>query len=197
MDEKTEALRDIFIDATGSDTVTERQEEGRGSITGAEAVTDEQLATRVESMRDRFDFESALPTEALVTLLRGFFAGRSDADLAADLDSSTAEVFAARMDLHLVTDADHTPVDGAVRPLVVDGASVADCLAAVDADADVVRQAYRVAESELAAARVNYRFRDEFADLLTDEDLSSRLAADARRDGLKDATEDLETDVSL
>ena len=187
MDEKTEALRDIFIDATGSDTVTERQEEGRGSITGAEAVTDEQLATRVESMRDRFDFESALPTEALVTLLRGFFAGRSDADLAADLDSSTAEVFAARMDLHLVTDADHTPVDGAVRPLVVDGASVAD----------VVRRAYRVAESELAAARVNYRFRDEFADLLTDEDLSSRLAADARRDGLKDATEDLETDVSL
>jgi hypothetical protein len=203
MDEKTAALRDIFIDATGSDTVTERQQEGRGSITGSEAVTDDQLAARVEAMRDRFDFESTLPTEALVTLLRGFFAGRSDADIAADLNISRAEVFAARMDLHLVTDADHTPVDGTVRPLVVDGAGVADCLSAVDldtdpdVDADVVRRAYRVAESELAAARANYRFRDEFADLLTDEDLSSRLASDARRDGLQDATEDLETDVSL
>ena len=30
-----------------------------------------------------------------------------------------------------------------------------------------------------------------------DADLSTRLAEDARRDGLKEATEDIETDVSL
>jgi hypothetical protein len=44
---------------------------------------------------------------------------------------------------------------------------------------------------------VNHRFRDAFADLLTDADLSARLAEDARRDGLEEATEDIETDVSL
>ena len=44
---------------------------------------------------------------------------------------------------------------------------------------------------------MNHRFRDAFSDLLTDADLSTRLAADARRDGLKEATEDIETDVSL
>ena len=197
MDEKTEQLRDIFLDATGSDTVTERQQEGRGSIAGSEAVTDDQLASRIETMRERFDFRTTLSTDALVTLLRGFFEGRADADLAAALDTSPTEIFEARMDLHLVTDDDHTPIDDRIRPLVVDGASVDECVEAVDADPAVVRRAYRIAESELAATRVNHRFRDAFADLLTDEDLSSRLASDARRDGLRDATEDLETDVSL
>ena len=197
MDEKTAELRDIFIDTTGADTVTERQEAGRGSITDNTDVSDETLATTVEAMRERFDFRSALPTSALVTVLRGFFAGETDETLAAALDVDTQEVFTARMDLHLVTDDDHTPVDESIRPLVSDGASVDDCLDAVDADPETVRRAYRVAESELAATRANYRFRDEFADLLTDEDLSMRLASDARRDGLQDATEDIETDVSL
>ena len=32
MDEKTAELRDIFIEATGSDTVTEQQSESRGSL---------------------------------------------------------------------------------------------------------------------------------------------------------------------
>jgi hypothetical protein len=197
MDEKTAELRDIFVDTTGADTVTERQESGRGSLADRADVSDETLVDRVEAMRDRFDFRSSLSTDALVTVLRGFFAGRTDEALAAALDVDAADVFAARMDLHLVTDDDHTPVDDAVRPLVRSGAGVETAVEAVDADPDVVRRAYRVVEADRAATRVNDRFRDEFADLLSDEDLSRRLASDARRDGLRDATEDLETDVSL
>lgn len=197
MDEKTEELRDIFLDATGSETVTERQEESRGSLVGGDEVTDERLVTLVDTMRDRFEFRSSLDDDALVTVLREFFADASDDDIADAVDATAADVFEARMDLHLVTAADHTPVDDAVRPLVVDGADVEACVEAVDADPETVRRAYRVVESETAAARASHRFRDEFADLLSDEDLSSRLASDARRDGLKEATEDLETDVSL
>jgi hypothetical protein len=198
VDEKTAALRDIFIEATGADTVTERQEEGRGSIAGTDdEADDERLAALVAEMRERFDFRTSLDDDALLTVLRGFFADASDADLAAALDVDTREVFAARMDLHLVADADHTPVDGAVRRLVADGATVDDCVDEVDADPETVRRAYRVVGSETAAARVNYRFRDAFAERLTDEELSTRLASDARRDGLRDATEDLETDVSF
>jgi hypothetical protein len=198
MDEKTEALRDIFIDTTGADTVTERQEETPGSLTrGDDGVTDEHLVDLVERMRARFTFRSELETDALVTVLRGFFDGAADADLADDLGTTPEEVFDARMDLHLVTDADRTPVDDAVRRLVVDGADLETCVETVDADPATVRRAYRVVESETAAARASHRFRDEFVDRLSDEDLSTRLASDARRDGLKDATEDLETDVSL
>jgi hypothetical protein len=199
MDEKTEELRDIFIDATGSDTVTERQEETRGSIAGGDEATDERLAERVAAMRERFDFRSDLGDDALVTVLRRFFDDASDAEIAADLGVSEREAFEARMDLHLVADADHAvDVDvGEVRRLFVDGADVEACVAAVDADPEAVRRAYRIVESETAAARASHRFRDEFADLLADDDLSSRFASDARRDGLKEATEDLETDVSL
>ena len=39
--------------------------------------------------------------------------------------------------------------------------------------------------------------RDAFRDLLTDADIEGSLASDAREDGLRDATEDIETDVSL
>ncbi|WP_152039642.1 conditioned medium-induced protein 4 [Salinigranum salinum] len=198
MDEKTEALRDIFIDATGSDTVTERQEETPGSLAGGDdTVPDARLAGLVATMRERFEFRSGLSDETLVGVLRGFFDGGTDADLAASLGLSEREAFDARMDLHLVTDADRTPVDDAVRRLVVDGADLDDCLEAVDADPGTVRRAYRVVESEMAARRASHRFRDEFADLLSDEDIATRLASDARRDGLEDATEDLETDVSL
>ncbi|WP_142857491.1 conditioned medium-induced protein 4 [Salinigranum halophilum] len=198
MDEKTEELRDLFVEATGADTVTERQEAGRGSITGAERdASDERLASLVETMRERFSFRSSLGTSALVTVLRGFFADATDADLASDLDVTEDEVFTARMDLHLVTDADRTPVDNRVHRLVVADASLDECLTAVDADPTVVRQSYLAQTSRVAATRASHRFRDEFAELLTDEDLSTRLASDARRDGLKDATEDLETDVSF
>jgi len=51
--------------------------------------------------------------------------------------------------------------------------------------------------ADRAATHANERFRDAFADLLTDADLSGRLASDSREDGLREATEDIETDVSL
>lgn len=198
MDEKTESLRDIFIDATGSETVTERQEVSRGSIAddGTDA-TDDELLEVLSRMRERFDFRSTLDDDALLTVLRGFFAGADDAAIAADIGAPEDAVFTARMDLHLVTDEDHTPVDDAVRPLVRDGAELDACVEQVDADATLVEQAYHVAVSDTAAARTNHRFPDAFSELLTDDDISTRLATDARRDGLRDATEDLETDVSL
>jgi hypothetical protein len=64
-------------------------------------------------------------------------------------------------------------------------------------DPATVRRYRRVAEADLTSRRANHRYRDAFADLLTDADLSTRLASDARRDGLEAATEDIETDVSL
>lgn len=39
MDEKTEELRDIFVDVAGEDTVTERQEDGHGSLLSDEGVS--------------------------------------------------------------------------------------------------------------------------------------------------------------
>ena len=79
MDEKTQELRDIFIDATGSDTVTERQEEGPGSLADEPSGDPARIRALVEQMRDRYEFGSGLSDETLVTVVRAFFDDADDA----------------------------------------------------------------------------------------------------------------------
>ncbi|MGM0590818.1 MAG: conditioned medium-induced protein 4 [Halobacteriota archaeon] len=199
MDEKTAELRDIFIDATGSDTVTERQVETRGSLTDDERDVGERLAELVSNMRERYSFSTDLPDDALVTLIRGFYDDQTDAALANELGVDESTVFDARMDLHLVGEDDRdAPFDlAALRALLRDGASLDACADELDASTEVVAHYRAVVDADSEATRANDRFRDEFAELLTDTDLTAQLARDAREDGLKDATEDIETDVSF
>ncbi|ELK51160.1 MULTISPECIES: hypothetical protein [Haloferax] len=201
MDEKTAELRDIFIEATGSDTVTEQQSESRGSLADVddpEAVR-ERVRDIVATMRERYAFDTEFDDDALVALVVGFFDGDSDADLAVELDASPEAVRTARFDLHLVRDADREfPFDAdRFDTLLVDGADDEAIAEALDVPVEVVSECRPVAEADIRSSRANYRFRDDFAELLTDDDLSNRMAEDARRDGLREATEDIETDVSL
>jgi hypothetical protein len=201
MDEKTAELRDIFVETTGSETVTERQEEGRGSLTADDRRVDDRVAELVATMRDRYDFASDFGDEDLRRVVYGFFDDEDDAAVASTLDgdADAGDVFRARMDLHLVRESDRdAPADwDDVRSLLLDGADDETCAAEFGVDVDAVGRYRRVVEAESEATRANDRFRDEFAELLTDSDLSARLAEDARRDGLREATEDIETDVSL
>ena len=236
MDDKTAELRDLFVAATGEESVTESQSTPRGSLADdldADTV-DERLADLIATMRDRYAFASSLPTDDLRRIVRAFFdpeadgadegawSEEADAALAASLSSDVdaGAVFRARMDLHLVADADREgplPFDRLRRrvlesvgdpsdpdgPGFDDEAAAAELAAEVDeetaaaVDAETVRRSRRVVEADLASRQANHRFRDAFSELLTDADLSTRLAEDARRDGLKEATEDIETDVSL
>jgi hypothetical protein len=203
MDEKTAELRDIFVETTGSESVTERQEESPGSLT--DAPDDEERTRRVRelvaAMRERYEFDSDLSTADLHRVVRGFFDGDTDAELAAVLEANADEddVFVARTDLHLLRESDtETPFSlDELRSLLADGADDEACAAALDADVETVARARRVVEARREATRANGRFRSDFEELLTDSDLSARLAEDARRDGLREATEDIETDVSL
>ncbi|WP_251328710.1 conditioned medium-induced protein 4 [Haloplanus pelagicus] len=171
MDDKTAELRDIFLDATGEETVTERQAEGRGSL--VDAADPERVDTRlrdlVATMRDRYEFETDLDPDAYVRLVYGFHDGEDDATLAEALGVDAETVLGARLDCHLVREADHD--DGSIRE--------------------------RALAADREATRANDRFRDAFAELLTDADLGDRLASDSREDGLREATEDIETDVSF
>ena len=199
MDEKTEELRDIFIDTTGSDTVTERQEESRGSLTRDADDVEGRLRELVDAMSDRYEFDSNLGEAALLTVVRTFYDGADDETIADELGVDEAAVVTARLDLHLVRESDcDAPFDfDALQRLVADGADLGEMAAELDADRETVARYRRVAETEAEATRANDRFRDEFAELLTDSDLSGRLARDAREDGLEEATEDIETDVSF
>lgn len=199
MDEKTSELRDIFVDATGEETVTEEQAEPRGSITedeDAEEVAAE-VADLVETMRDRYDFRTDLDAESYRRVVRGFYDDEDDEALAEAVGVPVGTVVDARLDLHLVRDADRNVPDfEAIRDRIVDGATD-DAIAGDTGDAETVAHVRRVVESDREATRANGRFRDGFAELLTDADLTGRLASDSREDGLEEATEDIETDVSL
>ncbi|ELZ95069.1 hypothetical protein C440_08332 [Haloferax mucosum ATCC BAA-1512] len=201
MDEKTAELRDIFIETTGSDTVTERQSESRGSL--ADVDDPEEVRARVRglvtTMRERYEFETDLSDDALVSLVVGYFDGETDDALAVELDIAPATVRTARFDLHLVRESDREfPFDADRFDKLLVGGADDDMLAETfDVPTDVIDELRPVAEADIQSTRVNHRFRDDFAELLTDDDLSGRLAEDARRDGLREATEDIETDVSL
>ncbi len=226
MDEKTAELRDIFVETTGSDTVTERQAESPGTLTDRdEAAVDERVRELVAAMRERYDFSTDLDDATYARIARGRFEFDDDAAIAAALaegddavrageesdpsgdapdpvDVDPATVRDARFDLHLVREADRevgdAPFDYAdLKSLTAEGRSIVDCAEELGADPDAVAKHARVARVDLTSTRANDRFRDELRDLLTDAEIEGNHAETARDDGLKEATEDIETDVSL
>ncbi|WP_137284126.1 conditioned medium-induced protein 4 [Halorussus salinisoli] len=200
MDEKTEELRDIFMDVTDESTVTEQQEETHGSL-HSETAVEERLQEVVARMRDRYDFGTTLSDEELVTVVRGFYAGDSDAEIARELgDASLGKtVSRARIDLHLIRDADSdAPFDvEELRDLLDSGASSAECADELDVSESTVRRYRRVVETQQERRTVNDQFRNEFENVLQDRELSDRMTEGVQEDGLDDATEGMETNVSF
>jgi len=207
MDEKTEQLRDIFMDVSEEGTVTESQAAGRGSLTDTdEAAVEQRLGEVVARMRDRYEFRTPLADGALVAVVRGFYAGRDDDELAAELDTTAEAVAEARLDLHLVRDTDlSADIDvAAFRRRVVgeETPSDADLAAAFDVDRETAAHLRRVVEAQAAARQVSHRFGSEFEDALADAGLSIQHTAAVQETGLEEATEDIDSldsdaDVSM
>lgn len=197
MDEKTEELRDLFLDVSDDGTVTEQQEETPGSLTD-EQPENERLDDVIERMGERYEFETDWDDESYRRLVRGFFDEESDAELASALDTDERSVARARMDLHLIREAD-TEFPFELRELrrLRTGEEEVDPVEELDTDEATLERALCVIETQDEARTANDRFRDEFEEIVTDGDLSSRLARDAREDGLEEATEGMETDVSM
>ncbi|SFR34174.1 MULTISPECIES: hypothetical protein [Halorubrum] len=227
MDEKTADLRDLFVEATGAETVTERQDAERGTLVDRDdEATDERLRDLVAAMRERYGFSTPLDDAAYALVARGRFADEGDAAIAAairealearemgdgDTEVDAETVRKARLDLHLVRESDReVDVDGGggeegadppfeyadLKRLTAAGNSIVECAEELEAPPDTVARYAAVARTDIASTRANDRFRDAFRDLLTDADIEGSLASDAREDGLREATEDIETDVSL
>jgi hypothetical protein len=196
MEEKTEQLRDIFMEVADEKSVTETQAEQRGSLVPTGSV-DDRLADAVERMRERFDFGTDLDGAELVAVVKRFYDGEDDTDIADALGASPEAVFTARMDLHLVGD-DEVGLDlSAARDRLDADESDAAVAEALGVDAGEVARARRVRTAQREARLVSHRFRTEFEEILTDADIAVRFTADAQEDGLEEAAEDIETDVDF
>ena len=202
MDEQTEELRDLFVETTGEESVTESQDADRGDLSDVTADdAEERVAELVARMRERYAFESGLDDDALVRVVTGLYADESDAEIAEAVDADEGTVFLARTDLHLVRESDRdAPFPLAdLRELIVDDVPLEERVDRLDGDADTetVEHYSRVVEAELESTRANDRFTDEFADLLTDADLRESHTGDAHETGLEEAAEDIETNTQL
>jgi len=206
MDEKTEQLRDIFMDVSGEASVTESQAAGRGSLTDTdEAAVEERLGQTVARMRDRYDFRAGLDDAALVTLVREFYAGREDDELADDIGVDESTVVEARFDLHLLRESDgDADFDVAAfrRQVIGDDPTDEELAAAFDIDAETAGRYRRVVEAQAAARGVSHRFTSEFEDALAEAGLATRHTSALRETGLDEATEDIDSldsdaDVSM
>jgi hypothetical protein len=203
MNEKTEELRDIFLEVADGETVTESQEAGHGSLTGDDRPVEARLGSVVAELREKFAFTTDLADGAYCTIVRGFYEGIDDDAIAADVRAGPAEVFRARMDLHLVRDDD--PPGGAIGESDLE--TVCDCLAADESpvaiaetlgvDRASAERAVAVVEARNRSRRVSHRFRTSFEETLTDADLTVQLTGDAHEDGLEEATEGAEVDVEF
>ncbi|MFD1586099.1 conditioned medium-induced protein 4 [Halorientalis brevis] len=200
MDEKTEELRDLFMDVTDEATVTESQSDERGSLAETdEGAIDDRLSAVVERMRDRYEFDTELPTEALTQVVRGFYDGDDDATIASTIDADPNTVFRARMDLHLLDDADTDfPFEFAALREHRDGdPDVPDLAESLDTDPATVARALRVVTTQEQIRRVSHRFQSEFEDAIPDAALSVHLTESAKEDGLDEAAEDIETNTQF
>jgi DNA-binding NarL/FixJ family response regulator len=199
MDDKTAELRDIFMDVTDDETVTEKQEVPRGSLTESDEEIDERVREVIGRMRDEFAFDSEFGDDRLATVAEAYYDGASDAETADRLGADVDAVVRARHDLHLLRDREtDAPFDLAeLRDLLDGGESVAEMADRLGVAESTVRKYRRVVETRTEIRRVNGRFTDEFEELLTDADLQEQHTGDVKDDGLDEATDGMETDVSF
>jgi hypothetical protein len=198
MNDKTEELKDIFMDVSDEDTVTETQAETRGSLVDVdEEAIEADLLNLVERMREQYDFGTDLTVDDYAAIAREFYDGHDDEEIADSLELAQDTVYQARLDLHLLGEDDtDSPVD---RSQLRQRSDVSDATLAEEFDVSEaeLRRQRRVAATEAAAARASRRYQNEFDELLSDADLTSPITDAMQEDGLDGATEGLESNVSF
>lgn len=198
MDEKTERLRDIFLNLTEEETVTETQEQSRGSLQEQEDI-DERLDELIAEMDERYGFKTSLEHDDLVTVVKRFYDDVSDTAIAEELGVSRRTIVRARLSLHLIRDRDRDApfdIDEAGRKQLA-GATISELTTRYEVSESTLRRYLRVFDAERRSREANRRYRDAFDTILADADLSRRMTREVHEDGLDEATEGLETNVSF
>jgi len=198
MDEKTEELRDIFIDVADDETVTESQADTHGSLS-SETEVDERLQEAVTDMRDSLEFDTDFDDDELADVVKRFYAGESDAEMAEHVGTDADVITRTRFDLHLLREADtDVPFDvDRLRELRETDATPGELAEELDASRDTIRRCARALDTKDEIRRVNDRYRAEFENALRDRELSERLTSTVHEDGLDEATEGQETDIDF
>lgn len=198
MDEKTESLRNIFMEVAEGETVTERQEESPGTLTGERPLED-RLTEVIDEMRDAYSFTTEESNEDLLAIAQYFYDDQEDETIADECGLSPSIVFAARLDLHLIRDEDtEGPISQKrLRNALEEKESAQTVADEFGCDTATVQRQLAVEKTKREMRQENYRFRDRFDELLGDADVAEHMPDDVTEDGLKEATEGLEVETGF
>lgn len=186
MDKETQQLRDLFVDVTNEDTVTESQDPtGTAPRVTPDTAPSDDLATVIMDIQDETGFTTQLTTDELVTLVTEYFAGASDYEIAEILGDTNRDkvVTRARINLHLFRDRDFdAPFDLAeFETQIENGLSIPDCAEQLGISRSTAWQYYRRLNLRAEAAANDHDYSQRLqhaAPTTTDTDASESATLD-------------------
>ncbi|WP_231188802.1 winged helix-turn-helix domain-containing protein [Haladaptatus sp. DYF46] len=192
--EKTERLREIFLDVADDSTVTENQEETPGTL-GANSDPTEALRSIIREMKQKYGFQTSLEIDELAILVHLFYDEYSDTAIARELGNASRDktVTRARIHLQLLRETDfNAPFDlDRLRDLREDEETSTKAIAeTLGVSKSTVRRYCRILDAEQAAGAVDHRYQQQFEAALADSDpdRSIRESLDSDLDDALDAS---------
>jgi DNA-binding NarL/FixJ family response regulator len=187
MSGKTDQLRDLVLKIGASTKVVEKQATRHGSLRGSDEI-ERALLGVVKEMIKQYCIQTKLSPEQLSSVVRLFYKGLSDTEIAEQLGDRALNktVSRARIKLHLFRETDlKAPFDEQefIR-LSEAGKSVKDMAEALRVAPSTISEYRNIFDSQKASTRDGYTKR--FLDILSDQDVSERMVTAHTEDGLQD-----------
>jgi DNA-binding NarL/FixJ family response regulator len=187
MSGRTDQLRDLVQKIGASTKVVEKQAIRHGSLRGSSEI-ERALLGVVKEMVKQYNIQTKLSPEQLSTVVRLFYKGLSDTEIAERLGDRALNktVSRARIKLHIFRESDlKPPFDKAefVR-LSEEGRSVKEMAEILGVAPSTISEYRNIFESQKASERDGYTKR--FLEILSDQDVSERMVTAHTEDGLQD-----------
>ena len=187
MSGRTDQLRDLVLKIGASTKVVEKQATRHGSLRGSGEI-ERALLGVVGVMIKQYGIQTKLTPENLSTVVRLFYKGLSDTEIAEQLGDRALNktVSRARIKLHLFRESDLKPPfdrDEFLR-LGESNKSVKEMAESLHVAPSTISEYRNIFESQRASERDGYTKR--FLEILSDQDVSERMVTAHTEDGLQD-----------
>lgn len=187
MSGRTDQLRDLVMKIGATTKVVEKQATRHGSLRGSGEI-ERALLGVVREMIKQYGIQTKLTAEQLSTVVRLFYKGLSDTEIAEQLGDRALNktVSRARIKLHLFRNTDLKPPFDRDEFLRLTDASksvkeMAECLRVAPSTISEYRNIF---DSQKASEKDGYTKR--FLEILSDQDVSERMVTAHTEDGLAD-----------
>jgi DNA-binding NarL/FixJ family response regulator len=187
MSGRTDQLRDLVLKIGATTKVVEKQATRHGSLRGSSEI-EQALLEVVREMIKQYNIQTKLTPEQLSSVVRLFYKGLSDTEIAEQLGDRALNktVSRARIKLHLFRETDLKPPFDKEEFIRLTEAcrSVKDMAEALRVAPSTISEYRNIFDSQKASERDGYTKR--FLEILSDQDVSERMVTVHTEDGLQD-----------